>query len=363
MQKNIEIEWRHVKKDNTRHRLSGKTICIITVAALLQLTVMVFVTGYVALNYISSDDVPVVPSASVEAEEVPALDPSLEILEEEPDDITEDIDGPIPEDTQRLPIYQQDKIEDNIINILLIGDDSRSCETGSGRSDTMMLFSYDFKNNNVSLISFMRDIWVPIEGYGYNRLNSTYAWGGAGLAINTINLLFGLDIQNYVIVDFESASKLVDKLGGVEVNITEVEAKYYNQRYGWGIEKGVNELDGEMALLHARNRVSDGADFERTRRQRDIMLALYKKIISSGDAGMLLDFVGYSMNNVKTNMLPEEIFSLATMIFNNHEQLCINQGRVPYDGTWAYANKDGMSVLAIDFDKNKEYIHDELYMD
>lgn len=173
-----------------------------------------------------------------------------------------------------------------------------------------------------------------------------------GLTINTINTLFDLDIQDYVIVDFEEMVQLIDKLGGIEVSITNVEANYYNKHFGWGIEKGINKLDGERTLIHARNRKSNGGDFERTRRQRDIMLSVFKKIMSARDAQILSEFVDYAVKNVKTNMQPEKIFSLALVMLNSQD-LNIGQGRVPEDGTWQYASKDGKSVLAIDFKKQK----------
>lgn len=356
------MKWR-VQKANGKYRLSGGAICIVAVLSVLCLALIAFGIYYGLLSGISSDDVPIVTrTPGEEITELPTLDPHLEILKEEPDDITEDIDDPIPGDAEKRPIYRQEPIEEDIINILIIGTDARANETSRGRSDTMMLFSYDVKNNKASLISFMRDTWVPIEGYGYNRLNATYSWGGVGLTINTINALFDLDIQDYIIVDFEGMVELVDKLGGIEVNITDVEANYYNKHFGWGIEKGINKLDGERTLIHARNRKSNGADFERTRRQRDVMLAVYKKIISARDVKIISEFVGYAMNNVETNMRPGKIFSLAVTIFNNSD-LYINQGRVPADDTWQYANKDGKSVLAIDFEKNKEYLHSGLYMD
>jgi len=225
----------------------------------------------------------------------------------------------------------------------------------------MMLLSYDAKNNKASLISFMRDTWVPIEGYGYNRLNATYAWGGAGLTINTINIVFDLDIQDYIIIDFENTVELVDNLGGIEVSITDVEANYYNRHFGWGIEKGINKLDGEMTLVHARNRKSDGADFERTRRQRDIMLAVYEKIMGQRDIKTMSDFTRYAMGSIDTNIRPEKMFLLAGVMFKDSD-LPIDQGRIPIDDSWDYASIEGKSVLVIDFEKNTGYLKDILYM-
>jgi LCP family protein required for cell wall assembly len=336
------------------------------VLPVLCLALIAFGIYYGLLLSISSDDVPIVTrTPSEEIIELPTLDPHLEILKEEPDDITEDIDDPIPGDAQKSPIYRQEPIEEDIINILIVGTDALGSEGGGTGSDAMMLFSYDVKNNKASLISFCEHIWGPVEGYGYDSLDNTYTLGGVGLTINTINALFDLDIQDYVIVDFEGIVELVDKLGGIELSITDVEANYYNKHFGWGIEKGINKLDGERTLIHARNRKSNSGDFERTRRQRDIMLAIFKKIMSARDAQTISDFVGYAMNNMQTNMQPAKIFSLALAILNNSD-LNINQGRVPADGTWkedANLDKDGKSVLAIDFEKNKEYLQSGLYMD
>ena len=324
------MKWR-VKKDNGKYRLSGGAICIVAVLSALCLALIAFGIYYAILSGISSDDVPILTrTPGEEITELPTLDPHLEILKEEPDDITEDIDDPIPGDAEKRPIYRQEPIEEDIINILIIGTDARVNETSRGRSDTMMLFSYDVKNNKASLISFMRDTWVPIEGYGYNRLNATYSWGGVGLTINTINALFDLDIQDYIIVDFEGMVELVDKLGGIEVSITDVEANYYNKHFGWGIEKGINKLDGERTLIHTRNRKSNGADFERTRRQRDIILAVYKKIMDSRDIKTMSDFTSYAMGSVDTNIGPEKMFLLARVMFKD-SSLLIDQGRVPID--------------------------------
>ena len=353
------MKWR-IKKDNGRYRLTRSAIIIVSILSVIGLASIAFGACYIVFAGLSSDDIPIIIREDSE-DNIAEMDPDLEILEEEPGDITEDIYDLVPEDAEARPIYQQDPIEEEIINILIIGEDAHSDKT-NGRSDIMMLLSYDVKNNKASLISFMRDTWVPIEGYGYNRLNATYAWGGVGLTINTINMVFDLDIQNYIVVDFEDTVELVDKLGGIEVSITDVEANYYNRHFGWGIEKGINKLDGKMTLAHARNRKSNGGDFERTRRQRDIILAVYEKIMGQRDIKTMSNFIYYAMGSIDTNIGPEKMFLLAGVMFKDHG-LSIDQGRVPVDDSWDYASIDGKSVLVIDFEKNTVYLKDILYMD
>lgn len=346
-------------------------VCMIVILITVLVLAVVYDAFYHVVSNVTTDEIPIVtpqPTPMVESTEQPLLDPNVEIVEEEAmdqdldNDVKDDLsdEGAIlSKDEEPQPIYHQEPINEEIVNVLIIGTDTRSSNS-RGRSDTMMLLSYNLKDNSISLISFMRDVWVPIKGHSYNRLNAAYAFGGPGLTINTFNQVFELDIQNYVTVDFDGMAKLIDKIGGVEVPITEVEAAYYNKRYGWNISDGVNSLNGQRALLHARNRKSDGGDFERTRRQRDIMVAVYSKIKDQYDIRVLTEYVLFATESIKTNMTPNQIFSLATHLLDNIES-DFHVGRVPKDKTWKYARKGGRSVIVINFDKNIEYLHDVIY--
>ena len=98
-----------------------------------------------------------------------------------------------------------------------------------GRSDSMMLVSFNKSKNKSTVVSFLRDSLVDIDGYGKSRLGHTYAYGGIGLTINTINKTYDLDIQNYITIDFENLVSIIDEIGGVKVFITEEEAEFYRQ--------------------------------------------------------------------------------------------------------------------------------------
>ena len=113
-------------------------------------------------------------------------------------------------------------------------------------------------------------------------------------------------------------------------------------------------------LIHVRNRKSNGADFERTRRQRDIMLAVYEKIMDSRDIKTMSDFMSYAIDSIDTNIRPEKMFLLAGVMFKD-SSLSIDQGRVPIDDSWDYASIEGKSVLIIDFEKNTDYLKSILY--
>ena len=103
----------------------------------------------------------------------------------------------------------------HVVNILLIGRDSLDPANVAGRSDAMIVVSYDSKNDSVRLLSFDRDLLVPIEGHGWSKLNNSYYWGGAGLLINTLNSVFGLDIRYYITIDLQGIIDVVDRIGGL----------------------------------------------------------------------------------------------------------------------------------------------------
>ena len=156
----------------------------------------------------------------------------------------------------QVQIAQEEQKDDDVINVLLVGTDSRDPDSDMGRSDSMMLVSFNRTKQKATVISFLRDSLVEIDGYGKSRLGHTLAYGGVGLTINTLNKQFDLDIQNYITVSFDSLVHVIDELGGIEVNLTEEEAAYYRETGMPDIQSGPVTLTGSQALAHARNRSS-----------------------------------------------------------------------------------------------------------
>lgn len=249
--------------------------------------------------------------------------------------------------------------EDDVYNILLVGTDSRDPDSDMGRSDSMMLISYNQGKDKATIISFLRDCLVDIDGYGKSRLGHTYAYGGVGLTINTINEQFDLDIQKYITINFENLVNVIDELGGIQVTLTEEEAAYYREHGMPDVQAGTVTLSGSQALVHARNRSLD-SDFGRTRRQRDVMYGVYQKILEKRDASTLLSLINYCLTQVKTNLSVGEIYDLATSVLAENN-LQTQQGVVPMDGTYQSINYEGMAVLDLDLEANKQRIHELLY--
>lgn len=249
-------------------------------------------------------------------------------------------------------------------NILLLGVDARSGDDDTkSRADSMMLISIDTKHKCIKMISFLRDTWVYIPARdGEQRLNAACSTDGYNGVVDTIEYNFGIDIDGYVVANFEMFKVLVDSIGGVEVEVTEKEAKEvtsHKKRYGnVKLDAGKYKLTGEQALAYCRIRKID-TDFMRAKRQRTVMQSIIKNV-KSGNPLTLLKMASGSAKYIETDLTKTEIKLLAI-----YAGLCISgdmvETRVPFDNTWSYANKRGASVIAIDVDKNKEQIIDYIY--
>ena len=191
-----------------------------------------------------------------------------------------------------------------ITNILLVGVDGNNMEKGN-RSDAMIIVTIDEKNQDIRLTSLARDTYVDIEGYSTEKLTHAYAYEGASLLIDTIKKNFDIDIDKYAAVSFESFEKIIDILGGVEINVSEKEVSQIS-----GVEKsGLQTLNGNQALEYSRIRYIDSA-YARDNRQRTVIEALYNKLVADF-SGNIMDVLNEVLRYTKTNMSPLEIVSIA----------------------------------------------------
>ena len=254
------------------------------------------------------------------------------------------------------------KDDSSVKNILLLGVDARSNESAEQtRSDTMMLVSVDSKHHAIKLVSFLRDTWVYIPSLEHEqRLNAACSDGGYKNVVETIEYNFGVKIDGYVVTDFEMFKVLVDSLGGVNVDVTEKEAKEvtnHPKRYGnVTLEAGDNKLTGEQALAYCRIRKID-TDFVRTQRQRTVMSAILKKALTN--PFKLYKMAYNSAPYIETDLSKGELMGIVskagTCVANIH------QTSIPFDGTWDYATIWGNSVIKINTKKNKDKLIDYIY--
>lgn len=196
--------------------------------------------------------------------------------------------------------------KDGIINILLAGVDGNNLDKGN-RSDSMMVLTIDEKNNDIRITSLARDTYVQIPGYGEEKLTHAYAYGGPALLLQTIDKNFGLKIDKYAVVSFSSFEKIIDALGGVEIDVLPKEVSYIP-----GVNSaGKQTLNGAEALAYSRIRYADDA-YQRDNRQRTVMQAAYNKL--SSNPGDLMEIGNTILGYTKTNIPPMEIFKLANKV-------------------------------------------------
>lgn len=244
---------------------------------------------------------------------------------------------------------------DEANNILLLGSDSRKGETA--RADTIMVLQLDGPSKKPKLISFMRDTLVDIPGVGQNKINASYAYGGADLVRQTLAQNFGLECKYYAVVDFKSFEKVIDTLfpGGVAINAE----KNMSTNLEVPIQKGQQNMDGLHLLQYARFRMDEEGDFGRVRRQQQVMNAIFSQMKNPlaiaklpYAAGKVL---GYTGTDLKTSFLVKNSFSILKGASG------VDRLTVPAKDTWEYGNTaEAGSVLVVDKEANRTAINNFL---
>lgn len=187
---------------------------------------------------------------------------------------------------------------------VIFGSDSRDTENAyAGRSDTIIIVVINNDTKEINLISIPRDTYVNVPDYGMTKINHAYAYGQEQLSLKTINSNFGLNLTQYMTIDFSGLVASIDRVGGVEVTLDQDEVNFINARVTAENKiagPGKVNLNGTQALVHSRNRYV-GNDFTRAYRQRTILISLMNKI-SKKDVNEILDISDDVLANITTNM-------------------------------------------------------------
>ncbi len=235
---------------------------------------------------------------------------------------------PTPEPTEE-PYEAPLLMSDQVYNILIIGSDSRDLSTFRGNSDVMIILSINKVTKRVWITSFQRDTYLHVPGVGYNKLNCAYAYSGAKLLQRTLQENYSIVAPNYVIVTFDGFKDVIDAIGGIDLEITEAEAKYITRAGG----AGKKHLNGKQALEYARIRYID-SDFARTQRHRNVLTAVINKL-KTQSVTELLKTMDVLLPLVTTNIPKSEVRSLIMKV-PEYSKYPVSQLRIPIDGTWKY---------------------------
>lgn len=266
------------------------------------------------------------------------------------------------------------------VNILVMGIDQRAGEEGAFRTDTMLVLTLDPVSKTGAVLSIPRDLWVPIPGYGVERINAAhvfgerddYPGGGPALAAKTVESNLGIRIHYYARIDFKAFVELVDRIGGIDIYVEqEIDDPKYPSHdpadpYGYDplhIDPGEHHFDGDMALKYARTRCTPGSDFDRADRQQKVLKAIFNKVTR---LDMLPTLVAQApqmwrslSGSVETNLALDEIIALARLA-NQVDADDIRFGAIDGAYTVPHETEDGAEVLILVRDRMRE-LRDELF--
>lgn len=253
-------------------------------------------------------------------------------------------------------------------NIALFGVDSRNGELESGtNSDTIMVCSINNKTGEIKLVSVYRDTYLDTGTGNYNKANSSYAVGGAEQAVNMLNKNLDLDIEDFVTVNFESIVKMVDKIGGIEMDITEEERGWLNgylgetsqvtgESYTTVDSAGPQTLTGIQAMAFCRIRYTEGWDYKRTERQREVLTKIFQKAQSQGIAS-LVSIANEMLPYISTSLSTTEIISLVSGLGKYSIQ---ETAGFPYDKLAADISGNDV-VVPVNLANNVTQLHESLF--
>jgi len=262
--------------------------------------------------------------------------------------------------------------ENGVMNILLIGTDERSDSTDTtSRSDSMIICSLNRKTGKITMVSLMRDMYVEIAGgYGTERLNTAYAYGGLETLDETVQEDFGIDINGNAVVDFEGFLEALTAVGNLNLTLSQEEADYLNTYPGlgsaddvvegvtWNLQAGENEMTPEQVLAYSRMRYVGNSDWDRTTRQRNVIQAALSKIKSQ--PFLFFSVAGKAAPSITTDMTDAY---LTKAIF--YAILCgtdMNSYLIPSEGQYTAMTTDaGAAVLVPDLDVCHQALISYLY--
>ncbi len=244
------------------------------------------------------------------------------------------------------PWYFDLDLPDNQEMFLVMGSDERP--GGGFRTDVMLLVILNPQEGTASIVSFPRDLYVYIPGYGMNRLNTAMFMGGFSAMADTLEYNFGVRPSHYFLTNFNSFINIVDTLDGIDVHVKQELVDTCKLPIATGdyciIQTGVQPMDGTTALWYVRSRKSTN-DFDRNRRQQEVLLALFERILSLNGLSRVPELYEILSENVQTDMSLEDMLPYVQMAPRLARQGRIRQYAIGQSEVWNYIADGGAMVL------------------
>ncbi len=273
----------------------------------------------------------------------------------------------IVDNIKRVPLDTTDPAElyittneyESVKNIALLGIDSRS-DNDSGRSDAIIVLTIDQENDKIKLTSIARDTCVEIDGHGKEKLTHAYAYGKHTLAVKTLNKNLGLEISDYVTVNFFGFTRVIDYIGGVEIDVNSKEMNHLNSYVIPKLRKetslkcdyikgtGKQHLSGAQALCYSRIRKID-SDVERGNRQKEVLAAMFNKVKGSSVTD-LPEIAEMVLKQCQTSLSTDDIMDMGFWAITSGptiENMSIPNDNIKAEGR----NENGSWMFFYDLDK------------
>lgn len=300
------------------------------------------------------DDVPVISGEVTELENPVVTPEATEVI------------TPEPTESEGAAAEAQE-----VYNVLLVGEENMNSGGARGRSDLIMVASINTVKGNVKLTSIMRDSLVAINGYSDNRINASYAIGGIALLYDTLSNNLNINLDNYILINFSSFEQIIDILGGVDIELTEKEAKYLNSTNYISnpafrnVTKGMNHLNGNQTLGYCRIRNVNSAaneygDFGRTSRQRAVIGAIAASV-EKLNYFELLSLANKCLPLVTTDLDVDDIDMYISTIADESFNRKTENLRIPIEGSYSNVYLRNMLVTKIDLQTNSEAFREFVY--
>ncbi len=271
----------------------------------------------------------------------------------------------------QLDSAAQAKESSDVINILICGEEA--IHDNRGRTDSIMIATINQKDSNLRLTSIMRDTYVKIPGFSDNKINAAYHNGGMKALTATIKENFGITVDGYVLVNFDSFQEIINAIGGIDIKLSEEEVRYLNSTNYisdssyHNLHVGVNHMNGNQALGYARVRYvkKDGkyGDFARTLRHRTVIKAIYKKMMKKSTLELVAMVPKIFPMILSTNIKKADVINyLVAGVKVRDKNSTLKTMNVPIEGYYKLTRVRGMSVvLASPLDENVKQMQEFIY--
>lgn len=364
------------KKQLSKKKIAGIVLGIIALLIVIVAAAVYFIGHryYARTNYLSDEEA----AKQIEEYRNEQNEADLESADGETEDtqdgeeeiLEEELDPELQEALEKMARYNSTEpitTDGDVYNIILAGLDTTT-EGWIGNTDSMILISINYRLHRISMISLMRDTYVHIPGIGNRKLNAAYPNGGGPLMVETIEENYKIDIDRYVTVNFGSMIDIIDEIGEIELTFTEAEANNANKSIKQqcrilGLKsknylipgEGTYMCNGMQAVAYARIRKVGNSDYQRTERQREVLMKMLENVKEMGLDD--LDRIATRILPLLTHNVPESEFwgllAKAPTLLNYN----IIQDRIPYDGMYYSYNGN----LVPDWEKTVRKLKETIY--